>query len=188
MGHTMKTTIIRAVAALSLAAAALMAPTAANAYTDPAVVTVSPSVATPGGVVTFTTGRAAFQGSEDIAISATGTAAKGLALASVTTETNDTLRSQAINGNLNAQVRFPTTAKGVYSFTFTGTQSGVVLHASVTVNAAGAPSAPARGGLAVTGFDAGSTTGLWLTGAALLAGGAAVGIGTVVRRRRASKS
>ena len=48
----MKTTIIRAVVALSLAAAALMAPTAANAYTDPAVITVSPSVLTVGDTAT----------------------------------------------------------------------------------------------------------------------------------------
>lgn len=186
MGHTMKTTIIRAVAALSLAAAVLMAPTAANAYTDPAAVTISPSVATAGGVSTFTTAQSVFRGNEDVVISVTGAAANSITLASVATETNNSLRSKAVNGALNTPVRFPSTAKGTYSFTFTGAQSGVVLHASVTI--AGSPSTPAKGGLAVTGFDASSTIGLWLAGGALLAGGAAVGIGSVVRRRRAAQS
>lgn len=188
MGHTMKTTIIRAVAALSLAAAAVLAPTAANAYTDPAVISVTPPVVAPGGSATFTTDREGFDGDEDVAISITGVAAKGVALASIATETNDSLRTKAVDGKIHAQVRFPANATGVYSFTFTGTRSGVVLHSSVTVTPVGAPSAPAQGGLAVTGFDVGSTTGLWLTGAALLVGGSAVGIGTVIRRRRASKS
>jgi hypothetical protein len=49
-----------------------MAPTAANAYTDPAVISVSPSVAAPGGVATFTTDRAAYQGDEEIIVSVTG--------------------------------------------------------------------------------------------------------------------
>ncbi len=185
MGHTMKTTIIRAVAALSLAAAALMAPTAANAYTDPAPVSVSPSVTTAGGVATFTTNTAVFTGNEDIVISVTGAAANSITLASVAIETNNSLRSKAVNGTLQTKVRFPATAKGTYNFTFTGAQSGVVLHSSVTVS--GSPSAPSKGGLAVTGFDASSTTGLWLAGGALLAGGAAVGIGSVVRRRRTAK-
>lgn len=184
----MKTTIIRAVAALSLAAAALMAPTAANAYTDPAVITVSPSVLTVGDTATFTTSGAPFEGDEQILISITGAAANSVTLASVATETNNSLRTQAVAGALRTRITFPAPTKGVYSLTFTGAKSGVVLHSSVTVNPVGAPTAPAKGGLAVTGFDAGSTTGLWLTGAALLVGGAAVGIGTVARRRRASKS
>lgn len=190
MGHTMKTTIIRAVAALSIAAAALMAPTAANAYTDPVVVSVTPSVVVAGDTATFTTSAATLDGDEDVLISVTGIAANGITLASVATETNTSLRSRAVDGYLKAQVHFPANAKGLYSFTFTGARSGIVLHASVPVSdpraGAGAPTAPAKSGLAVTGFDAGATAGLWLTGGALVAAGAAVGIGTIVRRRRSS--
>lgn len=188
MGHIMKTTIIRAVTALALAAAALMAPTAANAYTDPAAVSVTPSNATPGGVATFTTDRAAYQGDEEIVISVTGGAAKSITLASVATETNDSLRSKAVNGYLKTPVRFPSNAKGVYYFTFTGAKSGVVLHASVTINQPGSSTSPAKGGLAVTGFDAGSTAGLWVAGGALLVAGGAVAVGAVVRRRRSAES
>lgn len=188
MGHTMKTTIIRAVAALSLAAAALMAPTAANAYTDPAVIAVTPSVAAPGGVATFTTDRAPFQGDEDIVISVTGGAANSITLASVATETNNSLRSKAVDGYLKTTVRFPSNAKGVYNFTFTGATSGVVLHSSVTVNQPGSITSPAKGGLAVTGFDAGSTTGLWVVGGSLVIGGGAVALGAVARRRRNASS
>lgn len=186
MGHTMKTTIIRAVAALSLAAAALLTPTAANAYTDPSAVSVTPSTVAPNGTATFTTDRPIFDGDEDVAISVTGVAAKGITLASIASETNDSLRTKAVGGNLRTPVHFPANAKGVYTLTFTGARSGIVLHSSVTITPVGAPSAPAQGGLAVTGFDAGSTTGLWLTGAAFLVGGSAVGIGAVVRRRRTS--
>ncbi len=188
MGHTMKTTIIRAVAALSLAAAALMAPAAANAYTDPAVISVTPSVAAPGGVAAFATDRAPFQGNEDIVISVTGGAANSITLASVATETNNSLRSKAVNGYLKTSVRFPSNAKGVYNFTFTGATSGVVLHSSVTVTQPGSLTSPAKGGLAVTGFDAGSTTGLWLAGGALVVAGGAVAVGAVVRRRRSTTS
>ncbi len=188
MGHTMKTTIIRAVAALSLAAAALTAPTAANAYTDPAVVRVTPSVATPGGVATFTTDLAPYQGDEEILISVTGGAAKSITLASVATETNDSLRTRAVGGHLKTPVRFPSNAKGTYYFTFTGAASGVVLHATVTVSSSGTSTSPAKGGLAVTGFDADSTTGLWVAGGALVLAGGAVAIGAVARRRRSTQS
>ena len=188
MGHTMKTKIVRAVVALSLAAAALMAPTAANAYTDPAVISVSPSVAAPGGVATFTTDRAAYQGDEEIIVSVTGGAAKSITLASVATETNDSLRSRAVNGYLKTPVRFPGNAKGVYYFTFTGATSGLVLHSSVTVTPAGSSTSPAKGGLAVTGFDADNTAGLWIAGGALVLAGGAVAVGTVVRRRRSAQS
>lgn len=192
MGHTMKTTIVRAVAALSLAAAALLTPTTANAYTDPAVVLVTPSVPVAGGVATFTTASAAFQGDEEVLVSVTGAAANSVTLASVAVETNTSLRSRAAGGFLNTPVRFPANAKGQYTFTFTGVESKVVLHAGVTVGeptaVVGAPTAPANGGLAVTGFDAGSTTGLWLTGGALVTAGAAVAIGAIARRRRSSKA
>lgn len=184
----MKTTIIRAVVALSFAAAALMAPTAANAYTDPAVVSVTPSVATPGGVATFTTEAAPFTGDEIVIISATGGAAKSITLASVAIETNDSLRSKAVNGYLKAPVRLPSNAKGTYYFTFTGAESGVVLHSTITVTSAGTNTSPAKGGLAVTGFDADNTAGLWIAGGALVLGGGAVAIGTVVRRRRSAQS
>jgi hypothetical protein len=188
MGYTMKTTIIRAVAALALAATAVMAPMAADAYTDPAVVTVTPSVATAGDVATFTTDRPVYQGDEDVVISVTGGAAKSITLASVVTETNDSLRSKAVDGNLKTPVRFPRNAKGVYYFTFTGTKSGIVLHASVTIAEPGSPASPAEGGLAVTGFDAGTTIGLWAAGGALVVAGGAVAVGAAIRRRPGADS
>ncbi|MDQ1123301.1 hypothetical protein [Microbacterium trichothecenolyticum] len=180
----MKTTMIRAVAALSLAAAALMAPTAANAYTDPAPVSVSPSTATPGGTVIFTTTQAPFQGSEQIAISINGANANSVTLGSVAAQTNNSLSTAADNGKLNVKIKLPSNASGTYYLTFTGQTSKTVLHASLVVSPANSASNPAKGGLAVTGFDAGRTTGLWVAGGALVAAGGAVAIGTIVRRRR----
>ncbi|WP_295782712.1 hypothetical protein [uncultured Microbacterium sp.] len=179
----MKTTILRAIAALSLAAAAVMAPTAANAYVDPAVVIATPPVIPAGGQTVFTTNRPALQGDEDVLISVSGVNANGIALASVV-QTNTTLRSKAINGSLRVPVTVPQNASGRYDFTFTGARSGTVLHGSVTVT--GTPSSPAKGGLAVTGFDAGATTGVWIAGAGLVVAGGAVVVGAAIRRRRRS--
>ncbi|OZD31244.1 hypothetical protein CH252_39915 [Rhodococcus sp. 06-1477-1B] len=186
MGHIMKTTIIRAIATLSLAAAALMAPTAANAYTDPAAVIATPPVVAPGGASTFTTTTAPYQGNEVILISVTGANANGVTLGSVAVQTNTSLRSTAVNGALLVPVKLPANATGTYYFTFTGATSGLVLHSSITVTTVGSSSNPAQGGLAITGFDAGSTTGLWIAGGGLVVAGGAVAIGAVVRRRRAS--
>ncbi|WP_150953086.1 hypothetical protein [Microbacterium testaceum] len=183
MGHTMKTRIIQAVAALSLAAAALWAPTAANAYTDPAVVTATPAVVAPGGSTTFTTNTAPYQGDEDVLISVTGVNANGVTLASVV-QTNTSLRSKAVNGKLDVPVKLPANASGTYYLTFTGARSGVVLHSSITVQ--GSASTPAKGGLAITGFDAGSTAGLWIAGGGLVVAGGAVTVGALMRRRRAA--
>ncbi|PTT22303.1 hypothetical protein DBR36_02255 [Microbacterium sp. HMWF026] len=187
MGHTMKTTILRAIAALSIAAAAVLAPTAANAstYPDPVVVVATPPVIPAGGQTVFTTNRPALQGDEDVVISVTGANANGIALASVV-QTNTSLRSKAVNGSLRVPVTFPQNASGRYDFTFTGARSGTVLRGSVTVT--GSPSSPAKGGLAVTGFDAGNTTGIWLADAGLVVAGTAVAVGATVRRRRATRS
>ncbi len=182
MGHTMKTTILRAVVALSIAAAAVMAPTAANAYPDQTVAVASPSVVGPGGKTTFTSSRPVFQNDEDVLISITGINANGITLASVAPQTNTSLRSKAVSGSLRVPLTFPQNASGRYDVTFTGARSGVVLRGSVTVS--GAPSSPAKGGLAVTGFDAASTTGIWLAGAGLVVAGSAVVAGAAVRRRR----
>ncbi|MFJ4037375.1 hypothetical protein ACIPVB_04775 [Microbacterium sp. NPDC090007] len=177
----MKTTILRAIVAVSIAAAAVMAPTAANAYVDPVTVIATPSVIPAGGQTTFTTSRPALQGDEDILISITGTNANGVTLASVV-QTNTSLRSKAVNGDLRVPVTFPQNARGRYDVTFTGARSGTVLRGSVTVT--GSPSSPAKGGLAVTGFDASTSTGIWLAGTGLVVAGGAVVAGAAVRRRR----
>ncbi|WP_144782823.1 hypothetical protein [Microbacterium sp. BH-3-3-3] len=179
----MKTTIIRAVAALSLAAAALLVPATANAYTDPAVVTATPAVVAPGGQTTFTTSSAPYQGDEEVLISVTGVNANGVTLASVV-QTNNSLRTKAVNGKLMVPVKLPANATGTYNLTFTGTKSGIVLRSTITV--AGSSSTPAKGGLAITGFDAGSTAGLWIAGGGLVVAGGAVAVGVLVRRRRAA--
>lgn len=185
MGLTMKNTILRAVAALSLAAAALMAPTAAHAYTDPAVVIATPSTITAGGTSTFTTDLAPFATSESIQISITGESAGGAKLAFVkaAVETNASLTTQAVQGKLNVPITFPTNGLGTYDLTFTGATSGVVLHSQITVVAPSSASG-SKAGLAVTGIDTDNTLGLWLAGGALVVAGAAVGIGAAVRRRR----
>lgn len=182
----MKTTMIRAVAALSLAAAALMAPAAAHAYTDPVVVSVSPSSVAPGGVATFTTPQTSFDADETIAISITGVNASGATLASVAVQTNDSLRTKAVDGRLNVPITLPSNASGTYYLTFTGLTSERVLHSSITVAAVGSPAHPSKGGLAVTGIDAGATAGIWIAGAGLVAAGGAVAVGAAVRRRRAA--
>ncbi|WP_295824908.1 hypothetical protein [uncultured Microbacterium sp.] len=183
MGHIMKTTIIRTVAAISLAAAALLVPATANAYTDPAVVIATPAVVTPGGQTTFTTNTAPFQGDEEVLISVTGVNANGVTLASVV-QTNNSLRTKAVNGKLIVPLRLPANAAGTYNLTLTGTRSGTVLHSTITVT--GSASTPAKGGLAITGFDAGSTAGLWIAGGGLVVAGGAVAVGALVRRRRAA--
>ncbi len=183
----MKNTILRAAAALSLAAAALMAPTAANAYVDPAVVIATPDTITAGSVSTFTTDLAPFEASEEIVISITGENASGAALAMVKTaiETNATLRTHAVQGKLNVPITFPSNGVGTYDLTFTGVTSNVVLHSRITVLAPGSTT-PSKAGLAVTGIDSDDTVGLWIGGAALVVAGAAVVIGAAARRRRAT--
>lgn len=181
----MKSSILRAAAALSLAAAAFLAPTAANAYTDPFVVVATPSTFAAGNVSVFTTDEAPFQGDEEIAISVTGENANGVTLGVVKAvrETSTSLRTRGVAGKLNVPLRFPSTASGRYDLTFTGLTSGVVAHASVFVTA---PTSPSTGGLAVTGSDPGSTVGLWVAGGALVATGTVLGVGAAARRRRHS--
>jgi len=184
----MKKTILRAAAALSLAAAALMAPTTANAYVDPTAVVATPSTITPGQSSTFTTRDAPFDNNEEVLISITGNNANSAKLAMVKTamETNTSLRTRAQTGKLNVAVAFPADASGTYNLTFTGSVSGTVRHAQVVIGSTGpTPSTPpAKGGLATTGVDGGATTGLWIAGGSLIAAGAAVGVGAVTRRRR----
>lgn len=183
----MKNTILRAATALSLAAVALMAPTAANAYTDPAVVIATPSTITAGSTSTFTTDLAPYDASEEILISIRGENATGAKLAMVKTavETNATLRTRAVQGKLSVPIAFPANGLGTYDLTFTGATSNVVLHSRVTVVAAGTKT-PAQAGLAVTGVDGDNSVGLWLAGGALIVAGASVGIGAAVRRRRSA--
>ncbi|MFV9424482.1 hypothetical protein [Microbacterium sp. S1037] len=184
----MKNTILRAAAAVSLAAAVLLAPTAANAYVDPSAITATPSTIAPGESSTFTTPGTPFTGNEDVLISITGESASGATLGMVKTaiETNSNLHTSANAGKLNVRITFPSNANGTYNLTFTGATSGTVLHAQVlVVKASPTPTTPpASAGLAKTGIDGGATTGLWIAGGALVATGAAVGIGAVVRRRR----
>jgi len=187
MGHTMKNTFLRAVAAMSLAAAAMMAPTAAQAYTDSPTAVVTPSVVAPGGVATFSSATGTFADDEPIAISATGAGADGLTRASVATQTNTSLSTTATSaGALATKLKVPTNARGTYTFTFTGTRSGTVLRSTLTIAGTAGTSTPAKGGLAVTGFDADNTLGLWLAGAGLVVAGGAVGVGAALRRRRAA--
>jgi len=180
----MKTTILRAAAALSLAAVALLAPTAANAYVDPSAAIATPSTIAPGQTSTFTTNGAPFTNDEDILISITGENASGATLGMVKTaiETNTVLHTRAKAGALDVPIAFPSNAIGTYDLTFTGTVSGKVLHARVVVSKESA--SPAANTLAKTGIDGGTTAGLWIAGGALIITGAAVGVGAVLRRRR----
>lgn len=184
----MKITILRAAAAISLAAAALMAPTAASAYVDPAAVVATPSTITPGQSSTFTTTGAPFSGDEDVLISITGENASGATLGMVkaAVETNTTLRTRAKAGALAVPIAFPANAVGTYDLTFTGQTSGKVVHAQVLVSSgSSAPTTPpSPNGLAKTGIDDGATAGLWVAGGALILAGAAVGVGAAARRRR----
>ncbi len=184
----MKNTILRAAAAISLAAAAVMAPTVANAYVDPSAAIATPSTITPGQASTFTTNGAPFTGDEEVLISITGENASGATLGMVkaAVETNTTLRTHAKAGALAVPITFPSNASGTYTLTFTGATSGTVIRAQVTVSSASAtPSTPpSTGGLAKTGIDSGSMTGLWIAGGALVVAGTAVGTGAVLRRRR----
>lgn len=181
----MKNSILRAAAALSLVAVALMAPTAAHAYPDPAVVIATPATIAPNNTSTFTTDRAPFNASEDIRITITGENANGARLAFIKTaiETNTMLTTRAVQGKLNVPILFPQNASGMYDLTFTGVTSGVVLRTSITVTPAGTKP-PSKAGLAVTGFNSDSAAGLWIAGGALVVAGAAVGVGAAVRRRR----
>ncbi|MDF2664164.1 MAG: in-like serine protease [Microbacterium sp.] len=184
----MKTTILRAAAALSLAAVALLAPTAANAYVDPSAAIATPSTIAPGQTSTFTTNGAPFTDDEDVLISITGENASGATLGMVKTaiETNTVLRTRAKAGALAVPIVFPSNAIGTYDLTFTGTVSGKVLHARVVVSkeSASPSTPPSTSTLAKTGIDGGTTAGLWIAGGALIVTGAAVGVGAVLRRRR----
>ena len=182
----MKNSILRAAAALSLVAVALMAPTAAHAYPDPAVVIATPATIAPNNTSTFTTDRAPFNASEDIRITITGENANGARLAFIKTaiETNTMLTTRAVQGKLNVPTLSPQNASGKYDLTFTGVTSGVVLRTRITVTPSGTTTTPSKAGLAVTGFNSDSAAGLWIAGGALVVAGAAVGVGAAVRRRR----
>ena len=109
----MKNTILRAAAAVSLAAAVLLAPTAANAYVDPSAITATPSTIAPGESSTFTTPGTPFTGNEDVLISITGESASGATLGMVKTavETNSNLHTSANAGKLNVRITFPSNAR-----------------------------------------------------------------------------
>jgi hypothetical protein len=157
----MENTILRAAGALSLAAVALVAPTTAHAYTDPAVVVATPSTITAGGISTFTADLAPFATSESIQISITGESAGGAKLAFVkaAVETDASLTTQAVQGKLNVPITFSTNGLGTYDLTFAGATSGVALHSQITVVAPHSTSG-SKAGLAVTGIDTDSTLGL----------------------------
>ncbi len=193
MGATMTNKLVRASAALALAAGlALAVPTAANAYTDPVVAETTGS-AGPNGTLGVSIPAGTMAANEAVGLSVTGESALGITTAIVKTavETNSSLRTQAdASGAVAVNLKFPATASGAYSITLVGLESGRSV-SLVAGDATGAGTGTGTGGsgsnasgLPATGLDSGSLLGLWVGGGALVLAGGAIAVGTTVRRAR----
>jgi hypothetical protein len=179
----MKLKFVKAAAALTIAASAVLAPVAANAAT------VEPyppagSVIVTGNTVNITFGPGSFAGAENVTIYLTGFNAGGASLATVKSAATavelGTVTSNAAGG-ATVTITLPSNATGTY--TVTGISASRPEGVSVTFTIAGA-AAGGSGSLPATGMDSGSLLGLWAGGGALVLAGGAVAVGAAVHRQR----
>lgn len=174
------------VASLVVAGAlAFGAPAAAQAYPAPApdAPAVSGSLV-PGGTAAVAFGG--FDDGETVEVSLTGESALSATLASIVrtaVETKSATYQAADDGSVVVNVTLPANASGTYTLTATGSTSGLVQTATLSVGAAaGTGASGADGNLAATGGS--DMTALWVGGGALLLTGGAVLAATTIRRRQ----
>lgn len=179
----MKLRLLQTAAAVTLAAGAIFAPVAANAYAPDAE--DGSVVVTAGGTVTVT--FTDFAPNEDVQFFLSGENASGASLAFVkfAFESNVLIGTKTAtgSGSVSPAVTLPSNASGTYTLAAVGTDSGETADATITVAAAaGDPTLPATGG------DSGQLLGLWIGGGALLLAGGGIAVATTVRRQRGQVS
>jgi hypothetical protein len=170
-------------------AAFLAVPSAAHAagYVPTRNVIVSGTVSA-GATSTVSFSDGSFTAGERVGVSVTGAGA--VALGALPTTTVSTQYSATQAGSVTTTVTFPVGASGTYSLTATGTTSGNVAAASLTVgqadavSPAGAGAAPqAPGALSFTGSTM-SLLSLWVAGGVVALGAGGVAVRMSVRRHR----
>ena len=150
----------------------------AQEYPDSGSITpVSPSIL-PGQVNTFFAGIGTFESFEPVSIVLTGESASGASLAFIrTARETATLGSRPAqaDGALEVEIAFPSTARGEYTLTATGDDSGVAVSTTMTVDET------------VSGADAGVSpvaTATVIAGMAVVVVAASAILLLVIRRRR----
>tara|TARA_R110002020_G_scaffold151687_4_gene328791 strand:+ start:1328 stop:1909 length:582 start_codon:yes stop_codon:yes gene_type:complete len=188
----MKLSLAKAIAAVLVAGALLVAaPSAAFAgYPPPgttdegiATSTFSPG---PGGTFAVTIEPTTFVPGETVSLYLTGENASSATLATVVKMAIETERLAMVpalsDGTISpVTVRLPSNATGNYIFTASSPSLPEGISLTVTVAAAGGESGD---GIAVTGTDSALTMGLWVGGGALLLAGGAIVVASAVRRQR----
>jgi hypothetical protein len=183
----MKTSLIKAAAAVTIAATAVFAPVAANAaagagsYTTPTTIITNNII-----VINFAPGS--FASFENVNIYLTGVNADDATLATVKAATNTTPQlvgtvTADADGGATARIQLPAGAAGNYTILGTSPSNPAGISATVTLAAAGGGTG-GTGGLPATGMDSGSLLGLWVGGGALVLAGGAVAAGAAVHRQR----
>lgn len=175
---------MKIVAALAVAVALVLAPTAANAEYTPGGPAGGAVIIAPGGSATIPfTG---FEPNEDVRFTLTGENAAGATLASLAAVVNSTSTTKTAdaNGAVSVTVTLPENATGTYTLTAEGLSSGAVAEALIEAGTSGGGGGDRDrdGGLPDTGSTNSSTIAL-LAGAGLLAAGLGVA-GVAVRRQR----
>jgi hypothetical protein len=189
----MKLKITKAAAALTLAAAALVAsPLAANATTYPE------DTPGPGAVVPLTTPAGIFAGNEPVSILLSGEDANfatvGIVKAAYVENAPIGTVTSEPNGSVAFSLVLPDTATGTYStlltspsrpqgYTVVVSADGSVISGGGTGTGTGSTGAGGSG-LPATGMDSASLLGLWVGGGALVLAGGAVAVGAAVHRQR----
>lgn len=189
-GALMKLKFAQATAALSIAAAAILAPvvaTSASAAVLP--YPPAPSTVVSGNNVTINFEPGSFSSNETVTIFLNGFNASAATLATIKTASNGPARlgtvESSANGSAGTTIVLPSNATGTY--TVTGTSPSRPEGVSVTFTVAGTGTGGDGGGqgsLPATGMDSGSLLGLWVGGGALVLAGGAVAVGTAVHRQR----
>jgi hypothetical protein len=180
----MKTSLIKAAAAVTIAATAVFAPIAANAagrYTAPTT-TITNNII----IINFAPGS--FASFENVNIYLTGVNADDATLATVKAATNTTPQlvgsvTADADGGATARIQLPAGAGGNYTILGTSLSNPAGVSATVTLAAVGGGTG-GTGGLPATGMDSGSLLGLWVGGGALVLAGGAVAAGAAVHRQR----
>jgi LPXTG-motif cell wall-anchored protein len=174
---------IRISAAVALAAAAILAPAAAQAviYPPSNACSVVPTVITPGATVQFNCTNGTFVPGEFVTVTVEGNtgATVGFVKFAVTSSGDATSTS---TGALDVPIAFPSDASGVYNISAVSESSSGGT-ASVTVSTS---STGGSGSLPATGADNSALLGVWVGGGALVLAGGALAVAATVRRNRQS--
>ena len=169
--------LVGAVAAFAI----LATPAAANAagiYPPSGSCTTTTAAVQGGGSISFGCDAGTFAGDEPVTITVTGEngadAAIGMLRFAISTASS--IVSSEADGSLDpVAITLPSNASGTYN---------IVAVSSTSAGGTAAVSITGADGLPATGLDSSSTLGLWIGGAALVAAGAALALGVMLKRRR----